>query len=135
MKMSWTRVFVLCSLTAILILTFSSLVENAAVKDKSKAGDHKGASQQLFMQGSEASNFFKRRSRRSPQYYAEYQAEQRVRLAADERRREYNEEQRDEFENYVEEERDEQDERTREKSEQFREFHYDGMYPRYYWFH
>uniref|UniRef100_UPI003AAFC410 unique cartilage matrix-associated protein-like n=1 Tax=Centroberyx gerrardi TaxID=166262 RepID=UPI003AAFC410 len=61
--------------------------------------------------------------------------EQRVRLSADERRREYNEEQRDEFENYVEEERDEQDERTREKNEQWREFHYDGQYPRYYWYH
>lgn len=33
-------------------------------------------------------------------------AEQRVRLSADERRREYYDEQRDEFENYVEEERD-----------------------------
>lgn len=33
-------------------------------------------------------------------------AEQRVRLAVNERRREYNEEQRDEYENYVEEERD-----------------------------
>ncbi|XP_023832093.2 unique cartilage matrix-associated protein [Salvelinus sp. IW2-2015] len=58
-------------------------------------------------------------------------AEQRVRLSADERRREYYDEQRNEFENYVEEERDEQDERTREKTEQWREFHYDGLYPRY----
>lgn len=33
-------------------------------------------------------------------------AEQRVRVSADERRREYNEERRNEFENYVEEERD-----------------------------
>lgn len=33
-------------------------------------------------------------------------AEQRVRLSANERRREYNEEQRNEYENYVEEERD-----------------------------
>ncbi|XP_034529765.1 upper zone of growth plate and cartilage matrix associated a [Notolabrus celidotus] len=133
--MSWTRVFVLSSLSVLLILTFSSVVENAAVKDNSKAGDPKGVERQLFMKESEASNFFKRRSRRSPQYYNEYLAEQRVRLAKDEQRREYNEEQRDEFENYVEEERDEQDERTREKSEQFREFHYDGQYPRYHWFH
>uniref|UniRef100_A0A8C7JD92 Unique cartilage matrix-associated protein n=1 Tax=Oncorhynchus kisutch TaxID=8019 RepID=A0A8C7JD92_ONCKI len=44
-------------------------------------------------------------------------AEQRVRL--------------NEFENYVEEERDEQDERTREKTEQWSEFHYDGLYPHY----
>ncbi|CAJ1054488.1 upper zone of growth plate and cartilage matrix associated a [Xyrichtys novacula] len=133
--MSWIRVLVLCSLTALLILTFSSVVDNAAVKDKSKSSDHRGVAQQLFMQGPEASNFFKRRSRRSPGYYAELQAEQRVKIAASERRREYNEEQRDEFENYAEEERDEQDERTREKDEQFREFHYDGQYPRYHWFH
>lgn len=33
-------------------------------------------------------------------------AEQRVRLSANERLKEYNEEQRNEFENYVEEERD-----------------------------
>ncbi|XP_041637081.1 upper zone of growth plate and cartilage matrix associated a [Cheilinus undulatus] len=133
--MSWTRVLVLSLLSILLILTFSSVVENAAVKDDSKAKDPKGPAQQLFMAGSEASSFFKRRSRRSPQYYAEYQAEQRVRLAANERRREYNEEQRDEYENYVEEERDEQGERTRETNEQFREFHYDGLYPRYLWFH
>ncbi|KAM6962324.1 upper zone of growth plate and cartilage matrix associated a [Tautogolabrus adspersus] len=133
--MSWTRVLVLSLISILLILTFSSVVENAAVRDDSKADNPKGAAQQLFMPESEASNFFRSRSRRSPQYYAEYQAEQRERLTKDEQRREYNEEQRDEFENYVEEERDEQNERTREKSEQFREYHYDGLYPRYYWFH
>ncbi|XP_070785254.1 upper zone of growth plate and cartilage matrix associated a [Enoplosus armatus] len=133
--MSWTQVFVLCSLTALLIFTFSSVVEGAAVRDDSKSGDPKGAEQQVFMPESDASNFFKRRSRRSARYYAELQAEQRVRLATDERRREYNEEQRDEYENYVEEERDEQNERSREANEQLREYHYDGLYPRYYWFH
>ncbi|XP_038594233.1 upper zone of growth plate and cartilage matrix associated a [Micropterus salmoides] len=132
--MSWTQIFVLSSLTTLLILTFSS-VDSAAVRDDSKAGDTKGAAPQVFMPESDASNFFKRRSRRSPRYYAELQAEQRVRLAVNERRREYNEEQRDEYENYVEEERDEQNERSREKNEQLREFHYDGLYPRYHWFH
>lgn len=29
----------------------------------------------------------------------------------------------------------EQTERSRETSEQIREFHYDGLYPRQYWFH
>lgn len=29
----------------------------------------------------------------------------------------------------------EQSERTRESHEQVREYHYDGLYPRYYWFH
>lgn len=32
-----------------------------------------GAAQQVFMPESDASNFFKRRSRRSPRYYAELQ--------------------------------------------------------------
>ncbi|KAM6985442.1 upper zone of growth plate and cartilage matrix associated a [Aplochiton taeniatus] len=83
------------------------------------------------MPEADASNFLKRRSRRSPKHQAEYVAEQRVRMAANERRKEYYEEQRSEFENYVEEERDEQEERTREKQEQWREFNYDGLYPRY----
>ncbi|KAF0029455.1 hypothetical protein F2P81_018560 [Scophthalmus maximus] len=104
-NMSWTRVFVLALLTTLLILTFSSVGENAAVRDDSNAADPKGAARQVFVPESDASNFFKHRGRRSVRYY-ELQAEQRVRLAADKRRRDYNEEQRDEYENYVEEERD-----------------------------
>ncbi|KAM9815222.1 putative cartilage matrix-associated protein isoform 2-T2 [Syngnathus typhle] len=61
----------------------------------------------------------------------ESQAEQRQVLAADERRREFHEEKRNEFENYVEEVDDEQNERSRESTEQWREFHYDGMHPPY----
>uniref|UniRef100_A0A3B3YUK3 Unique cartilage matrix-associated protein n=1 Tax=Poecilia mexicana TaxID=48701 RepID=A0A3B3YUK3_9TELE len=96
-----------------------------------------GAARQVFMAESDASNFFsqKRRSRRSPKSYAEVQAEQRMKRAASERRREYNEEQRDEYENYLEEDRDEVNERSRETNEQLREYHYDGLYPRFYWFH
>ncbi|KAK2858791.1 hypothetical protein Q5P01_003411 [Channa striata] len=133
--MSWTRVFVLSFITTLLIFTFSSLVESAAVQDKIKADDPKGAARQVFMPESDASNFFKRRSRRSVRYYAELQAEQRLKISASERRREYNEEQRNEYENYLEEDRDEQTERSRETSEQLREFHYDGLYPRHNWFH
>ncbi|KAM6896224.1 upper zone of growth plate and cartilage matrix associated a [Lycodopsis pacificus] len=132
--MSWTRVFVLSLLTTLLILTFSSVVSSAAVRGDSKAADPKGAAQQVFMAESDASNFFKRRSRRSTRHY-ELQAEQRVRLSVNERRREYNEEQRDEYDNYIKEERDEQNERSRETNEQLREYHYDGHQPRYYWFH
>uniref|UniRef100_A0A3B4UP49 Unique cartilage matrix-associated protein n=1 Tax=Seriola dumerili TaxID=41447 RepID=A0A3B4UP49_SERDU len=62
-------------------------------------------------------------------------AEQRVKIAASEHRREYNEEQRNEYENYAEEDRDEVNERSRETNEQLREYNYDGLYPRYYWFH
>ncbi|XP_018518256.1 upper zone of growth plate and cartilage matrix associated a [Lates calcarifer] len=132
--MSWTRVFVLSLLTTLLILTFFSVVESAAVRDDSKPSDRTGAARQVFMPESEASNFFKRRSRRSVRYY-EQLAEQRVKMAANERRREHNEEQRNEYENYVEEDRDEVNERSRETQEQLREYHYDGRYPRYHWFH
>ncbi|XP_031721421.1 upper zone of growth plate and cartilage matrix associated a [Anarrhichthys ocellatus] len=132
--MSWTRVFVLSLLTTHLILTFSSVVRSVAVRGDSKAADPKGAARQVFMPELDASNFFKGRSRRSTRYY-ELQAEQRVRLSLNERRREYNEEQRDEYDNYIKEERDEQNERSRETNEQLREYHYDGHQPRYYWFH
>ncbi|XP_029318050.1 upper zone of growth plate and cartilage matrix associated a [Cottoperca gobio] len=127
--MSWYRVLVLSLLSILVLLTFSSVVESAAVRD-----DPKGAARQVFMPESDASNFFKRRSRRSTRYY-ELQAEQKVKISASEWRREYNEEQKDEYENYLEEERDEQNERTRETNEQMREYHYDGLSPRYYWFH
>ncbi|XP_040885658.1 upper zone of growth plate and cartilage matrix associated a [Toxotes jaculatrix] len=132
--MSWTRAFVLSLLTTLLILTFFSVVESAAVRDNSKQADPKAAARQVFMPEPDASNFFKRRSRRSTRYY-ELQAEQRVKIAANERRREYKEEQRNEYENYLEEDRDEVNERSRETNEQLREYHYDGLYPRYYWYH
>ncbi|KAM9824175.1 upper zone of growth plate and cartilage matrix associated a [Neosynchiropus ocellatus] len=130
-----SQVVTLCLLSAVLILSFSSLGESAVVRDNSKSDQTEGVAQGVFMKGPDASNFFKRRSRRSPKYYAELQAEQQVKRAHSERLREYNEEQLDEFENYAEEERDEQNERTRERNEQYREFHYDGLQPRYYWFH
>ncbi|XP_078275505.1 upper zone of growth plate and cartilage matrix associated a [Rhinoraja longicauda] len=59
------------------------------------------------------------------------EAEHRQRLSADERRKEYHEEQLNEWENYVEEEQDEQYERNREKVESWRQWHYDGLYPPY----
>ncbi|XP_028811014.1 upper zone of growth plate and cartilage matrix associated a [Denticeps clupeoides] len=127
--MTWTRVLLLSLLTGVLLLEFPREAESAAVQDGNEM-ETMGSSKRVFMPASAASSFFKRRSRRSVGY-AELIAEQRVKLAASERRREYNEEQRDEYENYLEEERDEQYERTREKNEQWREFHYDGMYPRY----
>ncbi|XP_014639202.1 PREDICTED: unique cartilage matrix-associated protein isoform X3 [Ceratotherium simum simum] len=57
--------------------------------------------------------------------------ENRQKLQADELRREYHEEQRNEFENFVEEQTDEQEERSREAIEQWRQWHYDGLYPSY----
>ncbi|XP_054291945.1 unique cartilage matrix-associated protein isoform X3 [Pongo pygmaeus] len=57
--------------------------------------------------------------------------ENRQKLRADELRREYYEEQRNEFENFVEEQNDEQEERSREAVEQWRQWHYDGLHPSY----
>uniref|UniRef100_A0A8C8ERR3 Unique cartilage matrix-associated protein n=1 Tax=Oncorhynchus tshawytscha TaxID=74940 RepID=A0A8C8ERR3_ONCTS len=130
--MSWTHLVFFSLLATLLILTLSPGVRSASVRDgrEGKAAEHKGSAWRVFMPDADAANFFKKRSRRSGKYEVEVLAEQRLRLSADERR-EYYDEQRNEFENYVEEERDEQDERTREKTEQWREFHYDGLYPRY----
>ncbi|XP_049892524.1 upper zone of growth plate and cartilage matrix associated a isoform X2 [Epinephelus moara] len=132
--MSWNQVLVVSLVTTLLILTFSSVVESAAMRDSSKEDDPKGAPRQVFMPESDATNFFKRRSRRSTRYY-ELQAEQRVKIAANERWREYNEEQVDEHDTYTRELHEEQTERSRETHEQYREYQYDGLYPRYYWFH
>ncbi|XP_067110773.1 upper zone of growth plate and cartilage matrix associated a [Osmerus mordax] len=129
--MTWTNLLFVSLLATLLILTVFSGVEGAAVRDDGKAEEPKGSAARVFMPEADASNFLKRRSRRYAKHQGEILAEQRVRLTADERRREYYDEQRSEFENYVEEERDEQNERTREKTEQWREFHYDGLYPRY----
>ncbi|XP_036433402.1 upper zone of growth plate and cartilage matrix associated a [Colossoma macropomum] len=128
--MAWVRIVLLTLLPTILILTVLSGVESAAVKD-GKDNEPKGPSKRVFVPASDASNFFKRRGRRSPKTYAEYFAEQKVQLAASERRREYYEEQSSEYENHVEEARDEQYERNREKMDQWRQYNYDGQYPRY----
>ncbi|XP_015101105.2 unique cartilage matrix-associated protein isoform X2 [Vicugna pacos] len=59
------------------------------------------------------------------------EAENRQRLWADELRREHHEEQRNESENFAEEQNDEQEERSREAIKQWRQWHYDGLYPSY----
>ncbi|XP_052410102.1 upper zone of growth plate and cartilage matrix associated a isoform X2 [Carassius gibelio] len=128
--MAGTHTVLLTLLPTVLILIVLAGVESAAVKDV-KDSKAQGASKRVFVPASDASNVLKRRGRRSPRTYEEYYAEQRVKMAANEQRRERLEEQSNEYENYLEEERDEQYERTREKNEQWREFHYDGQYPRY----
>nr|XP_055188128.1 unique cartilage matrix-associated protein isoform X3 [Nyctereutes procyonoides] len=87
--------------------------------------------QKIFMQESDASNFLKKRDKRSPKSRDEANVENRQKLRADELRREYHEEQRNESENFVEEQNDEQEERSREAIEQWRQWHYDGLYPSY----
>ncbi|XP_045869842.1 unique cartilage matrix-associated protein-like isoform X3 [Meles meles] len=57
--------------------------------------------------------------------------ENRQKLCADELRREYYKEQRNEFENFVEEKSPEQEERSQEAIEQWCQWHYDGLYPSY----
>ncbi|XP_034445225.1 unique cartilage matrix-associated protein isoform X2 [Hippoglossus hippoglossus] len=104
--------------------------ESAAVPSStSSTTDPQGPLKRIFMKEADASNFFRRRSKRGAKSQDEINAEQRLVLAADQRKREFHEEQRNEFENYAEEENDEQDERTRQSTEQWREFHYDGMHP------
>ncbi|XP_059536881.1 unique cartilage matrix-associated protein isoform X1 [Myotis daubentonii] len=90
-----------------------------------------GVEKKIFIQESDASNFLKKRGKRSPKSRDEVNAENRQKLRADELRREYHEEQRNEFENFVEEQNDEQEERNREAIEQWRQWHYDGLYPSY----
>ncbi|XP_051007299.1 unique cartilage matrix-associated protein isoform X1 [Acomys russatus] len=109
--MTWRQVILLSSLSAMVLLC--------------------NMKQKIFMQESDASSFLKRRGKRSPKSRDEANAETRQRLRDDELRREYYEEQRNEFENFVEEQRDEQEERTREAVEQWRQWHYDGLYPSY----
>lgn len=108
------------------------MAESAAVRSRDDgAADKKESLNKIFMQESDASNFFKKRGKRSTKSQDEINVENRQRLSADERRREYYEEQRNEFENYVEEQQDEQEERTREQVEQWRQWHYDGLSPSY----
>ncbi|KAF3688642.1 putative cartilage matrix-associated protein [Channa argus] len=130
--MSWTYATLLAFLIVLLALSYSVSPEadSAAVSSRpGRAKDRQGQLKRIFMTEADATNFFRRRSRRGVKTQDEINIEQRQVLAADERKREFHEEKRNEFEGYAEEEHDEQNERTRESTEQWREFHYDGMHP------
>ncbi|XP_006894333.1 PREDICTED: unique cartilage matrix-associated protein [Elephantulus edwardii] len=131
--MTWRQFFVLSCLSATVLL--SLLQDGAAVSVGTQLTaveeDQGGAKQEIFAQASDASNFLKKRDKRSSKSQDEVNAENRQKLWADELRREYYEEQRNEFENFVEEQNDEQEERSREAIEQWRQWHYDGLYPPY----
>ncbi|XP_015272725.1 PREDICTED: unique cartilage matrix-associated protein [Gekko japonicus] len=132
--MDWKQVLFLSCLMTFVILTVLEGGNTVAVgSQKAAAGESSKESlkKRVFMKESDASNFFKKRGKRATKSRDELNVETRQMLAADEQRREYYEEQRNEFENFVEEERDEQDERSREQIEQWREYHYDGLYPPY----
>uniref|UniRef100_A0A8C2PLF6 Unique cartilage matrix-associated protein n=1 Tax=Cyprinus carpio TaxID=7962 RepID=A0A8C2PLF6_CYPCA len=128
--MSSKRLLLFTCLLVLSVITLLHGADSTALSDK-KAASPQGALRKIFMPEADASSFFKRRGKRAVKTQDEINAEQRQRLAADERRRKYHEEQRNEFESFAEEENDEQDERTREKTEQWREFHYDGLDPSY----
>ncbi|XP_019737334.1 putative cartilage matrix-associated protein [Hippocampus comes] len=131
--MSWTCRTFLALLTVLVALSLCPEADCAAVPSGSQTAteEWRGPLRRIFMKEADASNFFRRRSRRALKSPDELNAEQRQVLAADERRREFHEEKRQEFESYVEEVDDEQNERSRESAEQWREFHDDGMRPPY----
>ncbi|XP_043569196.1 upper zone of growth plate and cartilage matrix associated a [Chiloscyllium plagiosum] len=131
--MEWKQFILLSCLGTIFILGILRESESAAVPmDKaSKPGNQERMKRQVFVSEQDASNFFKRRAKRSPKSRAEIMAENRQRLAADERRKEYHEEQLNEWESFAEEEQDEQYERSHEKIESWRQWYYDGLYPSY----
>ncbi|XP_010339475.1 putative cartilage matrix-associated protein isoform X4 [Saimiri boliviensis] len=100
--MTWRQVFLLSGFSALVLL--SMLGEGTAQAAGEEASPD--AKQKIFMQESDASNFLKRRGKRSPKPQDEVNAENRQKLRADELRREYYEEQRNESENFVEEQND-----------------------------
>ncbi|KAM7157280.1 putative cartilage matrix-associated protein isoform 1-T1 [Molossus nigricans] len=131
--MAWRKLLLVSCFLAALLLTMLQEGTGASVGTSQVARQEaqEGVEQKIFMQESDASNFLKRRGKRSPKSREEVNAENRQKLWADELRREYHEEQRNEYENFVEEQNDEQEERSREAIEQWRQWHYDGLYPSY----
>ncbi|XP_028823208.1 unique cartilage matrix-associated protein-like isoform X2 [Denticeps clupeoides] len=133
--MSWPQPLVLALLAVLVAVTSLHQADSAAASDDDtvniKMALEEGGLRKIVMHEADASNFFRRRGRRSTKSQDELNAEQRLRLAADQRKRQYHEEQRKDFENFAEEEHDEQDERSRESGEQWTEFHHDGLGPAY----
>ncbi|KAM4813028.1 putative cartilage matrix-associated protein isoform X1 [Urocitellus parryii] len=118
--MTWRQVLLLSCLSAVVLLSMLREGTSASVGSPQEAGEEaqEGVKLKIFMQESDASNFLKRHRKRSPKSRDEVNAENRQKLRADELRREYYEEQRNEIENFVEEQKDEQEERRREAVEQ-----------------
>ncbi|XP_052583427.1 unique cartilage matrix-associated protein isoform X2 [Peromyscus californicus insignis] len=106
--MSWRQVILLSSLLAMVLLCMLQEGTSASVGSRPAAGEEapEGVKEKIFMQESDASNFLKRRGKRSPKSQDEVNAENTQKLRDDELRREYYEEQRNELENFAEEQRD-----------------------------
>ncbi|KAJ8381543.1 hypothetical protein SKAU_G00023210 [Synaphobranchus kaupii] len=118
--MTWTRPVILAQLAVLLVLTLNNGAESAAVRDDpadAEAGALQDAARRIFMPEADAANFFRRRSRRTAKSQAEINGEAHdLPLGGSA--------------SYPSRPT-EQNERTREKTEQWREFHYDGLYPSY----
>ncbi|XP_010619581.1 unique cartilage matrix-associated protein isoform X2 [Fukomys damarensis] len=125
------KALLLSCLSALVLLSTLREGTRASVGGRQAAEAREGVQQKIFMQESDASSFLQRRGRRSPKLHGEVNAENRQKLRADELRREYYEEQRNKFENLAEEQKDEQEERSWEAVEQWRQWHYDGLFPSY----
>uniref|UniRef100_A0A286Y4D9 Unique cartilage matrix-associated protein n=1 Tax=Cavia porcellus TaxID=10141 RepID=A0A286Y4D9_CAVPO len=98
--MTWRHVLLLSCLSAMVLLSMLQEGTSASVGSRQAAGEEaqEGERQKIFMQESDASNFLKRLSKRSPKSRGEV---------------------------------NEQEERDREAVEQWRQWHYDGLFPSY----
>ncbi|XP_015101104.2 unique cartilage matrix-associated protein isoform X1 [Vicugna pacos] len=131
--MAWRQLVLTSCLSAAVLLSMLQEGTGVSVGTRQVGGQEaqEGECREIFMWESDASNFLKKRGKRSPKSRDEVNAENRQRLWADELRREHHEEQRNESENFAEEQNDEQEERSREAIKQWRQWHYDGLYPSY----
>eukprot|EP00069_Balaena_mysticetus_P015374 bmy_09879T0 len=131
--MAWRQLFLISCLSAVVLLSILQEGTAVSVGTRRLAGQEvqEGVEEKIFMQESDALNFLKKRGKRSLRSRAKVNAENRLKLQADELRREHHEEQRNEFENFVEEQNNEHEERSRETIEQWRQWHNDGLYPSY----
>ncbi|XP_076009770.1 upper zone of growth plate and cartilage matrix associated a [Genypterus blacodes] len=137
--MCWTRLFVLSLLTALIVLTIPSVVDSAAIIDDTLLADNP-KEQEAFVPEPDVAHFSRNRGRRSIDYYRELLAEQRRREGSGDRN--YDQQRRD-YEHYLEEERSERNERMRQY--QWRALHaygghgygygYGGYYPHSYYYH
>uniref|UniRef100_A0A8C0XS98 Unique cartilage matrix-associated protein n=1 Tax=Castor canadensis TaxID=51338 RepID=A0A8C0XS98_CASCN len=102
--MTWSQVLLLSCLSATVLLCMLQEGTSVTVGSRQAAGEEaqEGAKQKIFMQESDASNFLKRRSKRSPKSQDEV---------------------------------NEQEERNRETVKQWRQWHYDRLYPSYLYNH
>nr|XP_032827393.1 unique cartilage matrix-associated protein-like [Petromyzon marinus] len=131
-RMAWLCA-VLTAAGLVILGTGPCEVKSASVSPGRQADAAAPAARGVFVRGDQAAGFLHKagRARRSPKSRAEQLMEARVTLTADRRRSEHREEQLARWENWVEEEKTESYERHRESSEQWREWHFDGVYPPY----